>query len=159
VGQLRLPIALVVLTAALAGSTARPVAALAGEPGLQWGGRTFARPQALAQWLSERGGDYTGWARRHPHARAIIEKDQVVPPAPALPEITDHGASAHGVTRTLEYVLLVIAALCFSVALLPRRLAATQFDGRLLPLSEHRVLVVTAGVAIALGAIVSGFAS
>jgi hypothetical protein len=124
---------------------------------VSWAGLTFHQPQALARWLAQRGADYVTWAARHPRARAIIERDAPAPTAPNLPVISPRASGGIGTTG-IAVALLALAILCAAPAFLPRPIAATRFGGRLLPLTEHRLVLCAVGAAIAAGALLSAYA-
>jgi hypothetical protein len=125
---------------------------------VSWAGVTFDRPQALARWLEQRGATYVVWASRHPGASAIIERDAPAPTAPNLPAISPRASTGGIGTTDIAVVLFVLAIFCAAPAFLPRPVAATRFGGRLLPLTEHRLVLGSVGVAIAAGALLSAYA-
>ena len=137
---------------AFAGSTAAHPAEVS------WAGVIFHQPQALARWLAQRGANYVTWAALHPRARAIIERDAPAPTAPNLPVISPRGSTGGIGTTEIAVALFLLAIVCAAPAFLPKPVAATRLDGRLLPLVEHRLAVVAAAAAIGLGALLSAYA-
>lgn len=41
-------------------------------PGVRWGGKTFRTKRALGAWLSQHGGSFKVWAKRHPAAARTL---------------------------------------------------------------------------------------
>jgi hypothetical protein len=141
----------------LSASTASAAGTVASPTQLSWAGQTFQRPQELAHWLQQRGGRYVVWAARHPRGRAIIERDVPALSPPNLPALTPAASGGRTATFAIATALFILAAVCVITALVPKPIAVSRFGGRLLPLAEHRLVLLATGAAIGVGALLSAY--
>jgi hypothetical protein len=153
--------------------SAKPAPPLAQPTSLVWGNRVFQTEVQLKSWVEARGINYSVWAARHQGAVAVIEHRVVaasttqetepsgtkakVAVAPKEARATAATAAGTWTEGLFGGVAWTLALLLGAAALVPRQLAA-RVTGRELG-SEPRIVAAGAGLAVALGLLMAGFAS
>lgn len=134
---------------------------------LDWGGRYFVDRGVFEEWLRERDGSFSLWARKHPAALATLLGATKVPAPLSAADLLRPGRQSLAIagtvasrtpaargTTTLQVILAGLSAVLFALAAVPMRTQPRREAWGLVPMRglvairTHRLVLASAGASV-----------